>query len=125
MNAKPIKQLAVLFCVVALLVGLVAFYQQNSDQRKVAAMRMRMNELVEVGNDIFEAEELLRTEGFRITASPRFATKNQDYYQMVVDFGVRPSTLATIRYTLELGGSESSIYGIIEANSKGKITKVE
>lgn len=83
-----------------------------------------MMELVDVGDDIFDAKETLLSNDFRIVSGPNFATADKDYYLMTVDFGVLPSTWDTIQYTIGMRGSGEPIAGIVKANSEGVITNV-
>lgn len=94
-------------------------------ERIIDGQRSKVAAKVSVGDDIFGAKKRLEDDGFRIKYGPEFPTKTKKYLMMIVDYGVIPNGLETLRYSLELGVDEEPITGIIKANPDGMIFSIE
>ena len=109
------------------LTGLISCCSVARQTRVVEAQTI-VKEVVEMGDNIFEAKKKLEAKGLRIMADgPNFATEDKSYYSMVIDYGLSPTAWDTFKYTVELPPSknEKPIYGLIEADKNGKIYKIE
>lgn len=84
-----------------------------------------VRELVSIGDDIFEAKQKLIDAGFNIKYGPKFPTASKSYYLMIVDYGVRPNGLDTLKYTIGIEGDGKPISGEIRANQSREITNIE
>jgi len=80
---------------------------------------------ISIGDDIFLAKEMLIDMGFRIQSGPKFATKNKDYYLMIVDYGALPNGFEIFKYTVGIQTEGQLINGMIKAGVDGKITSIE
>lgn len=94
-------------------------------QLTIDSQRNKLAAKVRVGDDIFESKERLEAEGFRIKYGPDYPTKTKKYLMMIVDYGVSPNELETLRYSLDIEGDGEAITGIIKASSDGKIFSIE
>lgn len=90
----------------------------DNQRNKIAAK-------VGVGDDIFVSKKRLESEGLRIKYGPDYPTKTQKYLMMIVDYGVSPNGLETLRYSLGIEGDGEAITGIIKASPDGKIFSIE
>ena len=106
-------------------IGGCEFVMKQMQAHRVAKKLEEVKSLVSVGDDIYEAKEILIENGFRIVAGPSFPTKPRDYMTMHISFGESPSTIDDLIYTMDLGWGGSAISGLIRADPSGKITEIE
>lgn len=109
---------------IALVFGMISSCSVLRDQ-KFESNTKEVKGLIEVGDDIFEAKKKLEESGFKIKAGPVFATKNKDYYSMLVDYGLQPNAWEKMKLAAGLPGIDKSLSGVIEADKDGKIYKIE
>ena len=91
---------------------------------KVASKTGEIKELIEIGDDIFEAKKKIEENGFKVTYGPDFPTASRSYYMMIIDYGVRPNASDEFRELINMPGN-LKISGIIEADKDGKIYEIK
>lgn len=94
-------------------------------QHLIDESRKDVRNLINVGDDIYQAKERLKENGFKIKYGPDFPTKTKKYLMMIVDFGADPNLKETVAYTLGAGEGSGPIDGIIKADPNGVITSIE
>lgn len=97
---------------------------------KLRSEKAKVYSLVSVGQNIHEAEGILRNAGYKLTHSTaKHMTKNKDYVQQIIQVGsVSPTASDTFFYTITGGNNPfrlESDYIVMEAGNDGVITKVE
>ena len=97
----------------------------QSEKTTTEEKQERIKSKISIGDDIFLAKEKLVEMGFRIKSGPSFATNNNDYYMMVVDYGVLPNGFETFKYTVGIESNGELIDGIIKAGVDKKITNIQ
>ena len=102
--------------------------QQEDNQTRQA--RERLRSIVEVGQNLNYAEQILMDAGFEMQyAKPIMPTANQDYLQQLVIVGpTQPNIFETIAYTTQIRWipftHSESPYVILNADLDGTITEV-
>ena len=94
------------------------------EDRQVRAERERVHALIHVGQDLAEAQEVLRENGYGFYSET--PTRYRSYQQLLVIVGdPEPSSLDTLFYTLGSNPFRSeSPYANISASLDGVITKI-
>jgi hypothetical protein len=96
--------------------------------RKLKSQRARVNSLISVGQDIAQAQDILKANGFKATyENPITPTKDGDYLMQIVSLDVPRTVDDTFFYVLTGGDNplrRESRHVIIEARTNGIITKL-
>ena len=98
------------------------------DSRKENADNFRdeIQNLISIGDDIFEAKEKLVDSGFSIVYGPDFPTKDQSNLLMIIDYGLQPTSLENLNYITDLWEEDGElIFGIVRADPSGRIFEIE
>lgn len=126
------KRNGYLIALATLLLVVVAFYLPVwIDDAEARRNRARVNELISLGQNLGEAQKILRDAGFRLYHDqPVTPTINKDYYQQLVIVGdTRPNAFETIAYTVGLSWMpftrSESPYVVIDADLDGIITDID
>jgi hypothetical protein len=111
---------------VIILLVLASLGYNYSRDKIVSAQKERVADTIRIGDDIHEAKSKLIDLGFHIDYGPDFPGKKEKYLMMIVDYGVSPSAIDTLKYTVGMSvGSGEPIDGIIKATPGGVITSIE
>lgn len=110
---------------------LLAYIPLWIDDARARQNKERVNELVKVGTDLKEAEQILKSNGFRLMyEKPIAPTCDQSYLQQIVIVGSEkaPNAFETFAYATQLNWvpfshSESS-YVILDATLQGTIREI-
>ena len=100
------------------------------DDAQARQNRGRVNNLIKVGQDLDDAELILKDAGFRLMYEQAIApTVNKDYLMQIVTVGeTQPNAFETFAYVTNLSWipftHSESPYVIINANWDGKITEI-
>jgi len=87
----------------------------------------KVNSIVKIGDNIYEAEKKLKDAGFRVS-KPYFPTDSKNIYWMDDFYGLRHTPIEQAGYGLALPfptvGTPQPIRGKIEANVSGEIFNI-
>ena len=127
---KPVKVSIIIGCLVVavLTLGHIPVWRVDAELRN---SRKRVHQQISVGEDLSQAAERLKQNGFVLLyEEPIAPTANKDYLQQIVIMGSNlPNTFETIAYSLDVQWMpftrSESPYVIIKATPDGKITKIE
>ena len=121
--------LTVVLAIVGILVGGLLF-SNSAEDAELRRERNKVYALIEVGQNLSEAEGILRRSGFELYHDgPIQPTIDKDYLQQLVIIGdATPSGTDTFFYSLTGGANplrDESPYVIIGATNDGAITRIE
>lgn len=101
------------------------------DDLETKRNRMLVHELVDVGDDLREAEQKIKASGFKLLyEAPIDSTINREYVQKIVVVGkTNPNLFESFAYAAQLQWMpfihSESPYVIINATLEGKVSKIE
>lgn len=87
--------------------------------------RSSVRDLVNTGDDIFKAKQILINHGFKIEFGPEFTGPHRASYLMIIDYGSVPGPMSNISETMGWPGDGKSPSGVIRATRDGKIYLIE
>jgi len=114
--------------VVVTILGYIPIWRNDALARE---NKDRVNELVEVGQNLGEAEQILKDAGFQLVHDEAIApTINKDYLQHLVIVGeTQPNRFESFAYAAQLPWMpfthSESAYVAIKATLDGTITKID
>lgn len=98
----------------------------DSRKEKADNFRDEIQNLISIGDDIFEAKEKLVDSGFSIVYGPDFQTKDRSCLLMIIDYGLQPTSLENLNYVTDLWEDDGElISGIVRADPSGRIFEIE
>ncbi len=128
---KTAKKGCLVMLIVLTLTSVILYIPIWNDDAEVRRNRDRVNELISVGQNLDEAQRILRDAGFRLRFDePIKPTVNKDYLQQLVIVGeTQPNSFESFAYAsgilwMPFTHSESP-YVIINANFNGTITGID
>lgn len=119
------RSIEIVFCITVCLIGCAT---PKADEAK--RNRERVNNLIQVGDQILEAQHILTEEGFTLVyEEPIHPTGPEDYLQQLVVIGDTRHSPAETFFYVTTGGAgpikKESPYVIIEAQNDGIITVIK
>ena len=93
--------------------------------QKLSSQREKLDSLVKIGDNIYDAKEILISEGYQITYGPGFPTESNRYLLMIVDYDINPTVVESFKYAAGVSGKGTLIDGVIKANPSGEITSIK
>ena len=113
-----------------LLICFLSICSCNTNRNTIADQKgSEIRSFVKVGDNIFNANRLLKKRGYTIS-NPYFPTDMKEEYWMDVGYGLSQTTLEQIHYglntpTIPSRINSKRISGTIKATPSGKIYKIE
>ncbi|QQL45579.1 hypothetical protein [Sulfuriroseicoccus oceanibius] len=92
--------------------------------RELKVNELEVRELISIGDDIFEARNILEEHGFKISYGPKFPTDSRSYYQMIIDYGLHPTGWEKMKLAAGRPGVNKPIWGEVRADPSGRITSI-
>lgn len=128
---KPAKKGCLIILIVPALVCVLLYIPIWSADTKARQNRDRVNALISIGQNLNEAQQILRDSGFKLSyEEPIKPTINKDYFQQLVIVGeTQPNSFESFAYAAGLSWMpfthSESPYVIINASLDGTITDIE
>ena len=128
---KPSRKGCLIVLIAVALISVLLYIPIWNADAEARQNRARVNELISVGQNLDEAQRILRDSGFALYYDePITPTINKDYFQQLVIVGeTRPNSFESFAYAAGLSWMpfthSESPYVIIDASLDGTITDID